>query len=147
MYFLTPRKAAIFGVCCESIPRQVNFVIDEASDTGKGANTIVSMLHYFLAHHSLEETHLKLHADNCAGQNKKNTMLQYLMWRVLSGLHKTISLSFMITGHTKFSPDWWLRTAQTAVQGDIREQFAGHRAGGGGELKCKHLPARGYPGW
>ena len=32
--------------------------------------------------------------------------MQYLMWRVLSGLHKTITLSFMITGHTKFSPDW-----------------------------------------
>ena len=36
IYFLTPRKAAIFGVCCEAIPRQVNFIIDEASDTGKG---------------------------------------------------------------------------------------------------------------
>ena len=31
IYFLTPRKAAIFGVCCEAIPRQVNFVIDEAA--------------------------------------------------------------------------------------------------------------------
>ena len=78
----------------------MNFVIDDASDTGKGASTIVSMLHYFFAHHSLGETHLKLHADNCAGQNKNNTMLQYLMWRVLSGQHKTILLSFMITGHT-----------------------------------------------
>ena len=37
IYFLTPRKAALFGVCCAAIPRQVNFVIDEASDTGKGA--------------------------------------------------------------------------------------------------------------
>ena len=37
IYFLTPRKASLFGVCCEAIPRQVNFVIDEASDTGKGA--------------------------------------------------------------------------------------------------------------
>ena len=47
IYFLTPRKAAIVGVCCEAIPRQVNFVIDEASDTGKGANTVVSMLDFF----------------------------------------------------------------------------------------------------
>ena len=47
IYFLTPRKAAIFGVCCEAIPRQVNFIIDEASDTGKGANTVVSMLDFF----------------------------------------------------------------------------------------------------
>ena len=24
IYFLTPRKCAIFGICCESIPRQVS---------------------------------------------------------------------------------------------------------------------------
>ena len=44
MYFLTPRKCAIFGVSCEAIPRQVNYLIDESVDTGKGANTILSML-------------------------------------------------------------------------------------------------------
>ena len=38
----------IFGVCCEGLPRQINYLIDKASDTGKGANTIVSMLHIFL---------------------------------------------------------------------------------------------------
>ena len=31
----TPQKCAIFGVCCEAIPRQINFLIDEAFDTGK----------------------------------------------------------------------------------------------------------------
>ena len=105
IYFLTPRKAAIFGVCCEAIPRQVNFIIDEASDTGKGANTVVSMLDFFFSHYGLGETTASLHADNCCGQNKNNTMVQYLMWRVLTGLHQTIKLHFMLTGHTKFSPD------------------------------------------
>ena len=103
IYFLTPRKAAIFGVCSEAIPRQVNFVVDEASDTGKGANTVVSMLDFFFSHYGLGETTASLHADNCCGQNKNNTMVQYLMWRVLTGLHQTIKLHFMITGHTKFS--------------------------------------------
>ena len=32
--------------------------------------------------------------------------MQYLAWRVLSGLNKSIMLSFLIVGHTKFSPDW-----------------------------------------
>ena len=105
IYFLTPRKAAIFGVCCEAIPRQVNFIIDEASDTGKGANTVVSLLDYYFSHHGLGEATASLHADNCCSQNKKNTMVQYLMWRVLTGLHHTIQLHFMIAGHTKFSPD------------------------------------------
>ena len=32
--------------------------------------------------------------------------MQYLAWRVLVGLNKKITLSFLIVGHTKFSPDW-----------------------------------------
>ena len=44
IYFLTPGKAAIFGACCEAIPRQVNFIIY----TGKGTNTVVSLWTFFL---------------------------------------------------------------------------------------------------
>ena len=55
MYFLTPRKYAIFGVCCEAIPRQVNYFIDKAVDMGKGSNAIVSMLHHYFVHHALGE--------------------------------------------------------------------------------------------
>ena len=66
----------MFGVCCEGILRQINYLVDEASDTGKGANTVVSLLHHFLEDHGLGEGNLSLHADNCAGQNKNNTVLQ-----------------------------------------------------------------------
>ena len=76
MYFKTARKCAVFGVCCEGIPRQINYLIDEASDVGKGANTVVSLLHHFLEHHGLGEIDVGLHADNCVGQNKNNTVLQ-----------------------------------------------------------------------
>ena len=31
--------------------------------------------------------------------------MQYLAWQILTGLNK-ITLSFLIVGHTKFSPDW-----------------------------------------
>ena len=82
------------------------YLIDEASDTGKGANTIVSLLHHFFQEHGLGETDVHLHADNCVGQNKNSTMLHYLLWRVMVGLHRSITLSFLIVGHTKFSPDW-----------------------------------------
>ena len=75
IYFLTPRKCALFGVCCEAIPRQVTYLICEASDTKKGANTIVSLLHHFFQVHTLGESEVHLHADNCIGQNKNNTML------------------------------------------------------------------------
>jgi hypothetical protein len=94
MYFLTPRKCGVFGVCNEAIPQQVNFLIEEACDTGKGANNIISKLHYFFEHHGLGEEKVYLHADNCMEQNKNSAMLHYLAWRVLCGLHKDITLSF-----------------------------------------------------
>ena len=90
----------------ESLPRQVNYLIDEAVDVGKGSNAIISMLHHYFAHHGLGEERVHLHADNCGGQNKNATMVQYLLWRVMTGLHTEITLSFMMPGHTKFSPDW-----------------------------------------
>ena len=65
---------------------------------GKGANTVVSMLHHFFEVHGLSEKDVHLHTDNCGGQNKNNIMVGYLLWRVLTG---NITLSFMIAGHTK----------------------------------------------
>ena len=41
MYFLTPQKCTIFGVCCKAILRKVNYLIDEAVDMGKSANAVV----------------------------------------------------------------------------------------------------------
>ena len=63
------------------------------------------MLDYFFNTHGLGETAVTLHADNCCGQNKNNTMMQYLMWRVMTGLHHSITISFLVVGHTKFAPD------------------------------------------
>lgn len=32
--------------------------------------------------------------------------LQYMAWRVMTGLHQRITLSFMLVGHPKFAPNW-----------------------------------------
>ena len=48
---------------------QVNHLIDEAVNTGKGVN-IISMLHYFPQTYNLGEAQPHLHADNCSDQNK-----------------------------------------------------------------------------
>ena len=48
IYFKTARNAQLFGVCCEALPRQVNYLIDEADFPGKGADTVIAMLHHFL---------------------------------------------------------------------------------------------------
>jgi len=106
MYFLVPRKCGIFGVCCEALPQQVNYLVDEGMCTSKGSNAVISYLHHFFNNHSLGETSVHLHCDNCTGQNKNKFMLWYLCWRVICNLHQSVTLNFMISGHTKFAPDW-----------------------------------------
>ena len=80
IYFLIPRKCGIFGVYCAAIPQQVNFLIDETFDTGKGANAVISMVHYYLENHGLHAVILHFNADNCTGQNKNNAVIQVHMY-------------------------------------------------------------------
>lgn len=105
LYFKSPRVAQLFGVCCEALPQQVNYLIDEADFTDKGADTVISLLDHYFEHHGLNEDHALLSADNCVGQNKNNAVIQYLMYRTMTGKHRSMVLSFMLVGHTKFSPD------------------------------------------
>ncbi|ELT92413.1 hypothetical protein CAPTEDRAFT_205030 [Capitella teleta] len=51
MYFLTPRKLWLFGVCCEGIPKQVNYLMDEAHCSTKGSNAVISYLDHFFEFH------------------------------------------------------------------------------------------------
>ena len=105
VYFKSLRKCGLFGVSCEALSKQVNYLIDESVACGKGANTVISLIDHFLDVYGLGEVDLHLHADNCSGQNKNSAMLHYLLWRVLQGLNQSITLSFLIAGHTKFAPD------------------------------------------
>ena len=90
------------------------------------------MLHHFLAIHNFGEANLHLHADNCSGQNKNRYVMQYLAWWILSGLNKKIILSFLIVGHTKFSPDWYVfRSVQADIQANKDRVLGRHCASGG----------------
>lgn len=105
IYFKMPRKCVIFGVMCEAIPWQLNYLIDEASNAGKGANATISYMHHYFEHHGLGETSVHLNANNCSGQNKNNYFIWYLAWRKILQLHHSVRCSFLIVGHTKFGPD------------------------------------------
>lgn len=137
IYFLTPRRCELFGVCSEPLSRQVMYMIDEVESIGKGAVSIITYLDAFFASKGVGEKRVSLHADNCTGQNKNRFLLFYLAWRTMVGLHTKISFSFMVPGHTKFRPDayfglfkiayrkWkadWLKDAiacaKAATQGD-----------------------------
>lgn len=106
IYFLTPRKCAVFGICCEALPQQINYLIDEAVNCSKGSNAVISYVHHFLEQYGCGETKMDLHFDNCSGQIKNKYVLWYLCWRVQNGLHDEITVNFMPPGHTKFAPDW-----------------------------------------
>ncbi|CAG2211264.1 unnamed protein product [Mytilus edulis] len=107
LYFLTPRKVQIFGVCDENFPMQTNYLIDEQQTIGEngsrthGPNAVLSMLHHYLHGNTYGEKACHFHADNSVGQNKIKTTLHYLLWKCLQGFTKTINLHFMIAGHTK----------------------------------------------
>ena len=106
VYFLAPRKCGLFGVHCEGLKKQVNYLIDEAHSTSKGSNAVISYLHHFFQNFSPGEKEVDLHCDNCSGQNKNSFMLWYLCLRTLHKLHHRVGLHFLLVGHTKFSPDW-----------------------------------------
>lgn len=93
--FLTPGKCTVFGVNCEPLPRQVNFLTDEAGECGKGTNNIISCLHCFFETCCLAEKVVYLRADNYTGQNKSNAMIQYLAWRAATKQHTSLTLSFL----------------------------------------------------
>ena len=48
----------------------MNYLIDEGMSIGKGGNCVIGLLHHFLSTHGLGEKNLRLHTDNCSGQNK-----------------------------------------------------------------------------
>ncbi|KAF0535459.1 chaperonin: PROVISIONAL [Gigaspora margarita] len=104
-YFKSLYKVHLFGICDDAFPRQINYLIKESELVGKGANTVISLVHNYFELHGLGEKRLVIHADNCSGQTKNNAMIAYLAWRVLTGLHDSITYCFMVAGHTKFSPD------------------------------------------
>ena len=108
IYFKTPRKCGIFGICCESLPHQINYFIDESVATGKGANAMISYVHDFLENHGAGETNFHLHADNCGGQNKNN----YVLWTGAG----VSSMAYMRTYGILF---WWQVTPNLALTGAL----------------------------
>lgn len=72
LYFFVTRKVGLFGVCCEGIPKYVNYIIVEGHPIFKGLNALVSYLHHFLEFWIWRH---RLHCNNCSGVNKKHFVL------------------------------------------------------------------------
>ena len=103
IYFKTPQKCHIFRICSESAPKQINYLIDEAVLTRKGANETISYLHHYLkSDHSVNCKTLQFHS----GQNKNNAVIQYTCYRLFQGFNSNIEVSFILPYHTRFGRDW-----------------------------------------
>ena len=98
MYYKVPLRIQIFN---DAVPLQVNYETMGINVSKTRPNSVISMLHHYLAVHSIKEPHLHLHADNCAGQNKNKSVLAYRMWRTLVGLNDKVILSIVRVGHTQ----------------------------------------------
>jgi hypothetical protein len=69
-------------------------------------NSVISMIYHYFTHHIPYGNHLVLYCDNCPGQNKNQTMLAFLAYMVkIKKYFASVELNFMISGHTKFTPD------------------------------------------
>ena len=114
VYFMTARKCAIFGACCEGFPKQVNYLVGECVNRSKGSSGVISYLHHLFESFGIGEKTIHLHCDNCSGQNKNRYVLWYFLWHVMRGLHTEVTMNFMPAGHTKFAPDWCFRRAEVS---------------------------------
>ena len=98
-FYLHMRKFLLFCVCSVLEKAQICYTYDER-EAGKGANEVISFLHDFLVNRQIQSQSIRIHADNCTGQNKNKYVMWYLIWLVTTGRIKHIELKFMIKGHT-----------------------------------------------
>ena len=82
IYFKVCRKIQLFGICCDSNRKQINYLIDEDNSIGfngsttHGPNSVISTFS--------ERGRMSLTLDNCVGQNKNNYV-------IIKGKHKKIT--------------------------------------------------------
>ena len=105
VYFKTRLKFDLFGVSNETETTHNMYCLPEGQwPKGKDVNVVLSMLHHTLTEWHERRGHrtsIRLHADNCAGQNKNQWVMHYLAWRIAVGMDTGACISFMVAGHTR----------------------------------------------
>lgn len=106
LHFVTSLKIDMFGVHVSHLKETDIYCLTEGHwPNCKTADTVASMLSHSIHRAKTkigrEVKNIKLHADNCGGQNKNRFMLWYFLWRVTINLEHDIELYFLVAGHTK----------------------------------------------
>jgi hypothetical protein len=103
-FYLHMRSFLLFGIHSVLDNTQHFYTYDER-EAGKGPNEVISFLHNYLAKRKIKTLEVKIHADNCRGQNKNKFVMWYLLWLVSTDRLNRIEIKFMIKGHTHFIVD------------------------------------------
>lgn len=107
LHFVTGLKYDFFGVHRSNLGKKFAHSLPEGHwSQGKTANEVGYMLLNSLETHKADPQNgncflVTLHAYNCCSQNKNRFLLWLLSSRILLGLEDSISLNFLVAGHTK----------------------------------------------
>lgn len=110
MYFTSPRKVQLFGLCIEGTAEQYNYLIDENNTIGTegsqshGPNTVISMLHHAFQHYGFGKMACHIHCDNCAASNIIKYYKKLLKWQNLkfTQSHRSLTNKFnLFSGQNK----------------------------------------------
>ena len=94
-------SVSLFGVYSANDSHQWNYIYSQIR-CGKGSNEVVLLLEIFA---EMKKIHNKkkggnatwaIYADNCTGQNKNNTLIDYLLFLVDTGSLKEARLNFLL---------------------------------------------------
>lgn len=103
-YFSSLISVSVFGIHDTQSRVQTNYVYTERKG-GKGSNEVISMLSMFLAPIHGKDKTLTIYADNCAGQNKNNFVIKFVVMLTHVGWFREVNLKFFLKGHTKNACD------------------------------------------
>lgn len=127
-------RVQLFCIAQEARHEQHNYLFGEHQCIGidgtksHGPDSVLFMLHHYLICAEVKPS-LRLHADNCTGQNKNKTVIAYLLWRCSTGLSTDTRLSFMRVGHTLRAVDGYFglvkqkkgRAKENDAMADVKE--------------------------
>ena len=96
----------VFGIVNEGARTYHAQFCDETYKT-QDANTVISLFHEYLQQNPDVKfvDCLYIYTDSCAGQSRNRYVVSYFASRIFEEYHEKIVWSFLVGGHTKFTPD------------------------------------------
>jgi hypothetical protein len=104
IFYKRKKKILCFNIFNENKTNSEVFLYDEVYG-GKTCNEIITMIEKFLNNFKNKNLDLYIFSDNCCSQNKNNFLISYYYYLVLKKEFKSITIRYLKSGHSHFSPD------------------------------------------